>query len=105
MSYWHYQLGFTTDPDGERFYGIYEIYKDSRGCVEKITENPISIAGESKDEIIDIMKLMVKDIHKHGVFNKDLMEYEDFNELDDYYEDEDDFEDEDLIQDLTEIFR
>lgn len=61
MNHWHYQL--MKHPDGS--YAIHEMYHMDDG--DGWTENPVSVTGESIDDLRWSLKAMLNDIDKHGV--------------------------------------
>lgn len=61
-SHWHYQL--MKHPDGS--YAIHEMYHFSDGCITW-TENPVTVTGESIEDVKKSLLLMLNDADKHGV--------------------------------------
>ena len=59
---WHYQLMKHTEPDGEVWYGIHELYEGNG-----YSSNPESIRSHDKDDIKWMLETVLKDIEKHGV--------------------------------------
>jgi hypothetical protein len=53
-------------PDGEKFYGVYEVYKDEQGNIQGITESPIRVVGDNKEDILQSLALMASDTKKYG---------------------------------------
>lgn len=64
MSKWHYQL-MKRDFDGVDNYAIHEYYQLDHGS--GWSDNPVSIDGESIEDVKKMLKMMLKDIEKHGV--------------------------------------
>ena len=64
MSKWHYQL-MKRDFDGVDNYAIHEYYQLDHGI--GWSDNPVSIDGESIKYVKKMVKMMLKDIEKHGV--------------------------------------
>ncbi len=54
----------------ENVYGIHEAFYDSDGKIEAITENAVNPHGETKDDLIEDLDLMLR-----AVF-KDVIDYE-----------------------------
>jgi hypothetical protein len=52
-------------PQGETCYAVHEYYpmEDKDGW----TENPVTVDGESKSDVVWMLKAILKDIEKHGV--------------------------------------
>ena len=66
MSHWHYQLMKHTTPDDEYvYYGVHEYYELETGPAW--TEKPVTVDGESKAEVVQMLDNMLRDIWKHGV--------------------------------------
>jgi hypothetical protein len=51
-----------TEPDGEVWYGIHELYEGNG-----YSSNPESIRSHDKDDIKWMLETMLGDIEKHGV--------------------------------------
>ena len=64
MSHWHYQLMRHTGPYGD-YYAVHEYYELDTGPAW--TENPVTVDGESKSDVIWMLEQMLIDIDKHGV--------------------------------------
>ena len=60
---WHYQLMKHTEPNGEIWYGVHELYAYAGGY----TVEPVRIMGEDKEDIEWMLKHVLCDIEKHGV--------------------------------------
>jgi len=61
MRHWHYQL--MIHPDGS--YAIHETYPLDEG--DAWTENPVSVTGESVEDVKKSLVMMLNDIDRHGV--------------------------------------
>lgn len=59
---WHYQLMKHTEPDGEVWYAIHEIYEGNCYTVE-----PVSVQGQDIHDIEWMLKHVLEDIEKYGV--------------------------------------
>ena len=68
MSHWHYQLMRHTGPYGD-YYAVHEYYELDTGPAW--TENPVTVDGESKSDVIWMLEQMLIDIDKHGVKDYD----------------------------------
>tara|TARA_B100001287_G_C22190855_1_gene303447 strand:- start:42 stop:314 length:273 start_codon:yes stop_codon:yes gene_type:complete len=66
FGYWNYRVIKRENPSGEVTYGIYEVHYDMEGNLRGHSENPISIIGESiediKFDIENLTKSLQKDI-------------------------------------------
>ena len=65
MAHWHYQLMRHLTDKGETYYAIHEYFPFDDGTA--LTSNPVSIDGETKSDIVWMLKAMLGDIEKHGV--------------------------------------
>ena len=65
MSQWHYQLMRHLTPEGETYYAVHEYYDLETGPAW--TQNPVTVDGESKSEVVQMLDNMLRDIWKHGV--------------------------------------
>jgi hypothetical protein len=54
--------------NGETFYSVHEHYPIDGGCW---TEEPVSVMGESIEDVIWMLKAVLGDIEKHGVKDYD----------------------------------
>ena len=62
---WHYQLMRHKDDNGNTYLAIHEYFPLEDGHIW--TENPVTVDGESKSDIIWMLNTMLEDIEKHGV--------------------------------------
>jgi len=69
MSHWHYQLMRHHNNFGEEYYAIHEMFLLDDG--DAWTENPVTVTGESIEDVKKSLMLMLGDIDKHGVKNYD----------------------------------
>ena len=67
MSNWHYQLMYHDS--GEGYYAIHEYFPFMDSNETVWTSNPITVTGESVEDIKWCLKAMLDDIDKHGVKN------------------------------------
>jgi len=70
MSHWHNQLMYhkyekPNAVDGEGYYAIHEYYDLDTGPAW--TDNPITIDGESVDDVRKMLVCILKDLDTHGV--------------------------------------
>ena len=68
-NHWHYQLMRHMTPQGETYYAVHEYYPLDDGPAW--TENPVTVDGESKSDVVWILNAILKDIEKHGVKDYD----------------------------------
>lgn len=64
--YWHYQIFKCIPKEGVPYYCIKEIYKNLEGRGKHgWSAGPQTPIGESKDELITILEMMLHDAKKH----------------------------------------
>jgi len=68
--YWNYRIIKREQSSGEVTYGIYEVYYDLEGNMRGHTETPISVIGES----IDDLKFDIENLRES--LNKDILTYQ-----------------------------
>ena len=74
MSHWHYQLMYhkyekPNAVDGEGYYAVHEYYELEEGPAW--TENPVTVDGESIDDVRRMLICILKDMDTHGVKDYD----------------------------------
>ena len=73
MSHWHYQLMYhkydKPQLGEEGYYAVHEYYDLETGPAW--TENPVTVDGESKTDVVWMLKAILGDIEKHGVKDYD----------------------------------
>ena len=70
MSKWHYQL-MKRNFDGEDNYAVHEYYVID-GC-KSWTNDPVTIDGESVEDVKAMLQMILNDIEKHGVKDHNLV--------------------------------
>ena len=65
---WNYRI--IKDKDA---YGLYEVMYNDDGEIFAHSEEP-EIVGESPEDLLDILKLMMHDVNKHITDNKEILE-------------------------------
>jgi len=72
---WHYQPVYTETPDKQCEYSVCEVYLDADGLLEYWTEKVnISPYGESVEELISDLQLMIQDVAKWKAIPFDSLE-------------------------------
>ena len=67
-STWHYQLMRHTDDNGEAHFAMHEYYPEGDGCDgDGWTVSPVTVDGNSVEEVKEVLQMMLADIEKHGV--------------------------------------
>lgn len=62
---WHYQLMKHTTPEGHTYYAVHEYYPLDTGPAW--TEKPVTVDGESINEVVQMLYNIIIGILKHGV--------------------------------------
>ena len=85
---WNYRIGVTSievktvndvtykgtgEFHSEKHFGIYEVYYDEDGNIMFTTENPVEPCGETKEELIECLEMMLSDAKEHEVLDLDVL--------------------------------
>ena len=70
FGYWNYRIIKRENPSREVTYGIYEVHYDMEGNLKGHAENPISVIGES----IEDLKFDIENLRES--LNKDILTYQ-----------------------------
>jgi len=65
MSHWHYQAIKHTEDNWDVWYGDHEVYPLDDGPTW--TQEPVTVEGESIEDLKWQLKAILNDIEKHGV--------------------------------------
>lgn len=68
MSSWRYGLIEYDKPDGSKWYEVHELYLNNKHEVHSWTENGVSAGGDTPDEVIEVLEMMIKDVKKYKPF-------------------------------------
>lgn len=52
-----------------KYYAIHEAYYDDNGKVWTITENPSEVSGDTPEEVVHNLRLMLQDAKKYSVLD------------------------------------
>ena len=80
MSTWNYQIGFKRNSrEGEYLcsdtvYGIVEVYRNDKGEIQAVSEEFQTPFGETYDELINDLYMMLKDAQDRPVLDLDNQE-------------------------------
>lgn len=66
---WNHRVMRRTTKYGT-YYGVHEVYYDSEGKVDGYTIHPVSVAGESVEEIKEYLQMIL------NCLDKDILDYE-----------------------------
>lgn len=84
---WNYRVMYHEEEDpNNNWYGVHEVFYTSEDKIWAWTENPIEPIGESKEEVLNILDTMKRDIENQEVLNYNM---EPEGSLEDDYEEDD----------------
>ena len=96
---WNYRIGKRVVKGvidlSEMYYendefGIYEVYYDEDGNIMFTTENPVEPYGETQEELIECLEMMLSDAKKHEVLYLDIL-WEDLKKNSKWYDEDGEF--------------
>lgn len=67
MQHWYYQLMRYKDSEGNEHYAMHEFYPTEGKGEDDYTVNPVTVTGESIEDIKWLLKTLLSDLEKHGV--------------------------------------
>jgi hypothetical protein len=70
---WNYRV-IKHDEKETVYYNIHEVYYDKKGKVDGISLENIAPMGETKEEVIEDLKIMLNDANKHPVLSMTELE-------------------------------
>jgi len=85
---WNNRIVKHEGSTGEVWYSVHEVFYNDNGGIKFYTENPITIFGETVEEVKSQLEMIMKDIEKHEVINASTVELEDWDEAIEIIEDE-----------------
>ena len=62
------------------WYSVHEVFYNENGGINGYTEDPISIVGETVEDVKSQLKMIMKDIEKHEVIDASTVKFEDWAE-------------------------
>jgi len=71
--------------DDAVWYSVHEVFYNDNGGISGYTEDPITILGETEEDVKSQLEMIMKDIEKHEVIDASTVEFEDWfsDKLDD----------------------
>lgn len=70
------------EKDDTVYYSVHEVFYKEDGGIYGYTENPITILGETVEDVKSQLEMIMKDIEKHEVIDASTVKFEDWH--DDY---------------------
>ena len=68
MSHWNYRV-IKHDTDENIVYQVHEVYYNDRGEIDGFTEDAVHASGESFEELLSDLDMMVKDAKNRPVLS------------------------------------
>ena len=68
------------EKDGIVYYGVHEVFYNKNGGINGYTEDPITILGETVEDVKSQLKIIMKDIEKHEVIDASTVKFEDWHD-------------------------
>ena len=66
--------------DDAVWYSVHEVFYNENGGINGYTEDPITIVGETVEEVKSQLEMIMKDIEKHEVIDASTVKFEDWAE-------------------------
>lgn len=66
---WNYRIVRTKDESGADWFAVHEVHYDAEGEPLGMTEKPVTVEGETPEDIIGDLELMLKDARDRPVFD------------------------------------
>ena len=66
------------EKDGTAWYSVHEVFYSESGGINGYTEDPITILGETVEEVKSQLEMITKDIEKHEVKDASTVKFEDW---------------------------
>ena len=66
--------------DDAVWYSVHEVFYNDNGGITFYTENPITIFGETVEEVKSQLEMITKDIEKHEVIDASTVKFEDWHD-------------------------
>ena len=73
------------EKDDTVWYSVHEVFYNENGGINGYTEDPITVLGETVEDVILQLQMIMKDIEKHEVIDASTVKFEDW-----YSDDSDD---------------
>jgi hypothetical protein len=67
MQHWHYQLMRQIDVRGDEYYSMHEYHPAEGKGEDDYIISPVTVDGESVEDIKWLLKTLLSDLEKHGV--------------------------------------
>ena len=68
------------EKDDTAWYSIHEVFYREDGAIYGYTENPITILGETVEDVKSQLEMIMKDIEKYEVIEASTVKFEDWHD-------------------------
>jgi hypothetical protein len=71
MTHWNYRIVHHVSVVGEEevsHYALHEVFYGDDGCVTGYTENPITFVGDTREEVVEALRVALKDAEERSVY-------------------------------------
>ena len=68
------------EKDDAVWYSVHEVFYNDNGGINGYTENPIPILGDTVEDVILQLQIIMKDIEKHEVIDASAVKFEDWHD-------------------------
>lgn len=65
---WRYGLIKTKLEDGSDWYAVHELHMNPDNTVHSWTEHPITLSGESPEELLEVLRMITSDLKNSEPF-------------------------------------
>ena len=83
---WNNRIIKHEGSTGEVWHSVHEVFYSENGGINGFTEDPITILGETVEDVKSQLEMIMKDIEKHEVIDASTVKFEDW--YDDDWENE-----------------
>jgi hypothetical protein len=66
------------EKDDTVWYAVHEVFYNENGGINGYTENPITIVGDTVEDVKSQLEMIAKDIEKHEVIDASTVKFEDW---------------------------
>ena len=68
------------EKDGTVYYSVHEVFYNENGGINGYTEDPITILGETVEDVKCQLEMIMKDIEKHEAIDASTVKFEDWHD-------------------------
>ena len=75
---WNNRIVKHKGSAGEVWYSVHEVFYNENGGINGYTEEPITILGETVEDVKTQLEMIMTDIEKHEVIDASTVKFEDW---------------------------